>query len=72
MPTPLSAAGADRTNATLAAVVDEALAVFKLQGARTAAAFVQACGTGFALTCQVLLEPARWRAPAAPHPRIPT
>jgi hypothetical protein len=57
-----SSTGADRPNTTLAATVDQALAVLEQRGARAAADFLQARGAGFALICRVVAEPARRRA----------
>jgi len=52
----------DRKNSDLALAVDLALVLAKSQGVRRAAAFLQARGAGFVLTCRVLAEPARRRA----------
>jgi hypothetical protein len=52
----------DRPNTDLAAAVDEALAAQLELGTRTAAAFLEANGAGFALICRVLAEPGRRRA----------
>ena len=62
----------DRPNHTLAAVVDHALTIADV---RAAAAYMADHGAGFALTCRVLVEPARRRpgamteVQAAPPPR---
>jgi hypothetical protein len=53
-----------RQNADLATAVDQALAVAIEQGTRAAAHFLTNHGTGFALTCRVLAEPDRRRAPS--------
>lgn len=52
----------DRPNTKLAATVDQALAMAEDQGLRAAAHFLEARGASFALTCRVLMEPARRRA----------
>jgi hypothetical protein len=52
-----------RPNSDLAAAVEEALAVAIEQGTRAAARFLTDHGAGFALTCRVLAEPDRRRAP---------
>lgn len=55
-----------RPNTDLAAAVDQALAMLEHQGIRAAADFLQAHGAGFRLTCRVLADPERRRAPASP------
>ena len=67
-----SSAGIGRPNTDLAAAVDQALTMLEQQGARAAADFLQARGSGFRLTCRVLADPERRRAPTVPRPRIPT
>lgn len=52
----------DRPNSSLAAAVDQALAVADEHGAQAAARFLTDRGAGFALTCRVLAEPMRRRA----------
>lgn len=53
-----------RPNTDLAAAVEQALAVAIEQGTRAAARFLINRGAGFALTCRVLAEPDRRRAPS--------
>jgi hypothetical protein len=55
---------ADRPNTQLAAAVDKALFVRDQWGAPAAARYLEGHGAGFALTCRVLAEPSRRRAPA--------
>jgi hypothetical protein len=57
----LNTAGVDRPNAELAASVDQALAIEIELGTQAAAAFLEARGAGFALTCRVLGAQARRR-----------
>lgn len=55
--------GADRLNTELASAVDAAINLAEQQDVRTAADLLADHGAGFALTCRVLAEPARRRAP---------
>lgn len=50
-----------RSNTDLAIAVDPALLLAQTKGAWRAAAFLEANGARFALTCRVLAEPARRR-----------
>jgi hypothetical protein len=54
----------DRPNRVLSADVDLALMLLDQVGVHAAAAFLASRGAGFALTCRVLVEPARRRAGA--------
>lgn len=68
-----------RTNTELAAAVVIALAIAPVLGVQMAARYLERSGAGFALTCRVLMQPARRRhavfsdarasAPDVPAPR---
>lgn len=60
----------DRPNTDLATAVDAALLLAEQHGVRAAAAFLAEHGAGFALTCRVLAEPGRRRAPTLDLPPV--